>query len=40
MTVEDESGEACANGELVKEFQWAIRVLTGKWKGKILWQLV
>lgn len=31
--------ESCERG-LVKEFHRALGVLTGKWKGEILWQLV
>lgn len=39
MTIERDPDEACDNGEAVAELHWALGLLTGKWKGEILWQL-
>jgi DNA-binding HxlR family transcriptional regulator len=40
LTNETKADEICTDGALVKEFQWAMRVLNGKWKSEIIWQLV
>lgn len=39
MTIENERDAICAGGDAVAEFHWALGLLTGKWKGEILWQL-
>jgi DNA-binding HxlR family transcriptional regulator len=35
----DDFSAACANPASVAQFQRAMRILTGKWKGEILWYL-
>ncbi len=35
----DKDSKACAGAPPVRQFQAAMRILTGKWKGEILWQL-
>ena len=35
----DTDSKACAGAPPVRQFQAAMRILTGKWKGEILWQL-
>ena len=35
----DTDSKACAGTPPVRQFQAAMRILTGKWKGEILWQL-
>jgi DNA-binding HxlR family transcriptional regulator len=39
MTIEDNVDQACEGAGLVAEFDDALRMLTGKWKGEILWRL-
>ncbi|MDR6874384.1 DNA-binding HxlR family transcriptional regulator [Bosea sp. BE125] len=35
----DTDSKACAGAPPVRQFQAAMHILTGKWKGEILWQL-
>jgi DNA-binding HxlR family transcriptional regulator len=35
----DADSKACAGAPPARQFQAAMRILTGKWKGEILWQL-
>jgi DNA-binding HxlR family transcriptional regulator len=39
MTIEDSVDQGCEGTGLVAEFDDALRMLTGKWKGEILWRL-
>lgn len=37
--VSDDFSKACASSTSVAQFHCAMRILTGKWKGEILWHL-
>lgn len=39
MTIEPKQDDACPDGDAVAELHSALGLLTGKWKGEILWQL-
>jgi DNA-binding HxlR family transcriptional regulator len=40
MTHEDIGSKDCPSDDVVGQFRGALSILTGKWKGEILWQLV